>query len=90
MSLSKKESPEIVEKYFVQALHVAIENDDRKVIAKVQDLLANLALQTGQLDKVNILFNFNIFVYIFLITNCSNLHSPILRLKNCFGMCYKI
>jgi len=37
---------------YIQALHLAIKKDDPSLIAYIQDMLANYALQTNQLDKV--------------------------------------
>ena len=52
LSLTKGEDPNQAEMLYVRALHLAIQQNDHNAVAYVQDLLANLALQNGQLDKV--------------------------------------
>ena len=38
---------------YLQALRLAVKKDDPALVAYIQDLLANLALETNQLDKVS-------------------------------------
>ena len=38
--------------FYLRALHLAIEGDDPVAVAYVQDLLANLALEHQELEKV--------------------------------------
>ncbi|XP_076820576.1 tetratricopeptide repeat protein 19, mitochondrial-like isoform X2 [Clavelina lepadiformis] len=54
--LVKGEHTSKAEMLYLHALHIALERKDRRVIARVQDLLANLALTTNQLDKAEPLF----------------------------------
>uniref|UniRef100_H2Z3L7 Uncharacterized protein n=1 Tax=Ciona savignyi TaxID=51511 RepID=H2Z3L7_CIOSA len=54
--LAAKQNPGKAEMSYLKALHLALERGDRKVIAHVQDLLANLALHANQYDKAEPLF----------------------------------
>nr|XP_009858930.1 tetratricopeptide repeat protein 19, mitochondrial-like isoform X1 [Ciona intestinalis] len=54
--LAQNYHPKKAEMLYIQALHLALERKDRKVIAYIQDLLANLALHTNEYDKAEPLF----------------------------------